>query len=181
MAATDLIDLMLPWTQSGIEAERKRKKALDADIDYIRELKSSAFSRMTKGANRTSLRKEWMESWSYQLQVTAKCVSSVMTFSGYLMGQAITGDLMRQHVKPRTIFQRADGAQAIVGPLSTDVDYAGLTANVTLHGNSAASLTDDLTAVTWWIAGEAYTDYDLNWNPKSIDRSFRNCGTQTIK
>ena len=179
--ADQLQDILLPWTQSGQAAERKRTKQLEKSIDHLRELKSTAFSRISKGGDITTLKKEWQEAWTYQLQVTAKLVSTTLTYSGYIMGQAISADLLRQAIQPGTVLERTDGLQIKVSTTEGDTDYDNFTSVVALHGNSAASLSDDTTAVTWWVVGVAYDDMDEGFYPQSLDRDFRSCGTQTIK
>src|SRR5574343_1017952 len=160
MALADVRDILLPWEQSGTDAQKKIAKQLESGIDHIRELKSDMFGRIKKGGEITTLKKEWMEANTYQNTITGKLTTSTITFSGNLMGAAINSESMRQHIRTRTVLERnSDGLQVIVSSTTTDVDYSAYTAVVAAHGNSG-SLSDDSAATTYTILGAALSDYD---------------------
>ena len=181
MALADVRDILLPWEQSGTDAQKKIAKQLESGIDHIRELKSDMFSRIKKGGEITTLKKEWMEANTYQNTITGKLATSTITFSGNLMGAAITDESMRQHIRTRTVLERnSDGLQVIVSSTAADVNYTAFTAVVAAHGNSG-SLSDDATATTYTILGAALSDYDDTFIPLALDRTFRWCGTRQVK
>lgn len=179
MAQADVIELLKPWTQSSEDARKKQAKVLEAGIDHRRERKSDIFGRIKKGGEITSLKKEWMEATTYQNKVTASLSGTTMTFSGYLLGAAISAESMRQHIKGRVILERDDGVQAIVSDTPGDVNYTALTAVVAAHGNTV--LSDDATPTQWTILAPAVSEYDDSFIPNAIDRRFRWCSTQIVK
>jgi hypothetical protein len=88
-----------------------------------------------------------------------------------LFGKDINTESVRKVLRPGTILERpSDGVQAKV--LSVD----GLTATVEPYGNTI--LSDDASAVSWDIISEVWSDYRDASDPRSLDRIFREVGTQ---
>lgn len=169
------IDLFYLWTQSSADNERKLAKIIEKGIDKITEKESTLFKRFKKGPDLKVPVKRWLEQRNYELQITGTLATSTITFSGTILGAAITAHSMAQHVKPGTILERGDGMQCII----STVNYAALTCTVAAHGNT--SLSDDSGAVQYDIVGDAISDANDDFVPMALDRSWRSCGTQIWK
>lgn len=170
-----IIDLLKLWTQNTADAERKLAKIIEKGIDRITEKESSLFKRFKKGPDLRIPVKRWMEQVNYELSITGTLSSTTLTFSGNLLGAAITAASMQQHIKPGTILERGDGMQCKV----TAVNYSGPSATVAAHGNT--SLSNDSGAVVYDIIGDAVSDSNTDFVARSLDRGWRACGTQIWK
>jgi len=169
--AGNVFDFMKVWTQSDAESERKIRKILLEGLDKVVQDQSDVLSKIKVGGAVATPVVRWMEEWGYPSQITAELSGNTVTFSGYLFGQEITDEAVRKVVRAGTIFERpSDGVQAKV--LSVD----GLTATVEAYGNTA--LSDDSSAVNWDIISEVWSDYRDASDPRSLDRIFREVGTQ---
>jgi len=171
-----MIDLLKLWTQNTADAERKLAKIIEKGIDKITEKESSLFKRFKKGPDLRIPVKRWMEQRNYELSITGTLATATITFSGSLLGAAITAGSMQQHVKPGLILERPDGLQVKVSA----VNYTALTATVAAHGNSG-SLSDDLTAQSYDIIGDSISDANEDFVARSVDRAWRSCGTEIWK
>lgn len=179
MAYTDIIQQfkLALYGDNPVTLGNLLTKIVDAGIDKIVREGSTVFKRMKKGPPLRSLVKQWMEQWEYDYELTGQLTTSTITFSGYLMNQAMSADLLRVHLRPGMILERAsDGLQVKV----TSIDAPNLQANVAAHGNTG-SLSDDTTPTTWEILSAVHSDYDNHWAPMAIAPKFRYCGFQVFK
>ncbi len=169
--AGNVFDFMKLWTQSGEEADRKIKKILLEGLDKVVQEESDVLSKIRVASPVATPVVRWMEEWGYPSQITTQLEGNTMTFSGSLFGQDIDDEGVRKVVRVGTILERpSDGVQAKV----TSVD--GLTATVQGYGNT--TLSDDASAVGWDIISEVWSDYRDASDPRSLDRVFREVGTQ---
>ena len=112
-----------------------------------------------------------MEEWGYPSQVTATLSGNILTFSGHLFGRPIDAESVKKVIRTGTILERpSDGVQAKV----SSVD--GLTATVAAYGNT--TLSNDSGTVGWDVISEVWSDYRDATDPRSLDRIFREVGTQ---
>jgi hypothetical protein len=169
--AGNVFDFMKIWTQSGEEADRKIKKILLEGLDKVVREESDVLSKIKVASPVAVPVVRWMEEWGYPSQITARLTGNTITFSGSLFGRAIDDEGVRKVVRTGTILERpSDGVQAKV----TSVD--GLTATVEGYGNTA--LSDDSSPIGWDIISEVWSDYRDASDPRSLDRVFREVGTQ---
>ena len=113
----------------------------------------------------------WMEEWGYPSQITTILNGNQMTFSGNLFGQAITAESVKKVIRAGTILERpSDGVQVKVSSVNA------LTASVAAYGNTV--LSNDAQTVGWDIISEVWSDYRDASDPRSLDRVFREVGTQ---
>jgi hypothetical protein len=140
-------------------------------LDAAVQTKSDVLSKMKVGQSVATPVVRWLEEWAYPSQITAKLTGDAMTFSGHLFGKTIDSESMRKVIRPGTILERpTDGVQVKVN--SSD----GLTASVSAYGNT--TLSDDAQARGWDIISEVWSDYRDAADPRSLDRIFREVGTQ---
>jgi hypothetical protein len=164
-------DFMKIWTQGDHDSERKMKEALRCGLDAVVQAESGALSRLKVDRPATGPVVRWMEEWGYPSQVTAKLLGSTLTFQGNLFGKIVDGDVVARAIRAGTILERpSDGCQVKVS------FFDGLSASVTAYGNT--HLTDDSGASRWDIISEVWSDYRDVSGPRSLDRSFREVGTQ---
>ncbi len=169
--AGNVFDFMKLWTQSDAESERKIRKLLLEGLDKIVQEQSDVLSRIKVGEAVAVPVVRWLEEWGYPSRITAQLSGATMTFSGFLFGKAIDAESVKKVIREGTILERpTDGVQAKV----TSVD--GLEATVAAYGNTV--LSDDAAAVKWDIITEVWSDYRDAADPRSLDRIFREVGTQ---
>lgn len=169
--AGSVFDFMKLWTQSDQESERKIQKILLEGLDKVVQGQSDVLSKISVGEPVATPVIRWMEEWGYPSQITAQLTGTTMTFSGYLFGSEIADESVRKVIRVGTILERpSDGVQAKV----SSVD--GLTATVQAYGNT--TLSDDAAAVSWDVISEVWSDYRDAADPRSLDRIFREVGTQ---
>lgn len=181
MASSDLpIDLFKLWTQSDADSERKIARVIEGGLDQIRESRGGLFARIKKGPDLYVPVKRWMEEHCYELKITAQLNGTTLTFSGNLLGEPITEGALRNHVTVNTVLERrSDGLQVKVTAMDS-ANYAAKNATVAAHGNSG-TLSNDASAVTYDILGQASSDYDTTYVPGGLDRRWRKVGTQIMK
>lgn len=169
--AGDVSDFLKLWTQGGQDAERKLQKILREGLDKVVQEQSDVLAKIKVGSPVAGPVVRWMEEWGYPSRITATLTGTTLTFSGYLFGQTINAESVRKAVRVGTILERpTDGVQVKV----SSVD--GLTATVAAYGNTV--LIDDAAAVSWDIIAEVWSDYRDAADPRSLDRIFREVGTQ---
>jgi hypothetical protein len=169
--AGDVFDFMKLWTQSDADSDRKIRKILLQGLDKVVQGQSDVLSQLKTGPTMSTPVVRWMEEWGYPSQVTCQLSGNTMTLSGSLFGRDIDTESVRKILRPGTILERpSDGVQAKA--LSVD----GLTAVVEAYGNTI--LSDDASAVAWDIISEVWSDYRDASDPRSLDRIFREVGTQ---
>jgi len=182
MAKADMNNFLLPWTQSGQEAERLMTKQFEDGIDYIDDIKFDFASRIKKGKDRPSHLVRWAEEHTYQTHVLGTLTGTTLVFSGYLLGDAITSAGLKQCVKVGTIVERvSDNLQLLLSLTEVDIDYDNLTAaNCSVWGNSG-TLSNDTDAQTYRLVGDVVSPYDEAFMPRSLTRKTRWCSAQIFK
>ncbi|MFC1836640.1 DUF5309 family protein [Thermodesulfobacteriota bacterium] len=169
--AGDVGNLMKIWTQSDREAERKIKKILLDGLDLVVQGQSDVLSKIKIGPQVATPVVRWLEEWGYPSQITAKLENNQLTFSGYLFGSTISSESMEKVIRPGTILERpTDGVQVKV------TSVGGVVADVTAYGNT--TITEDSSPRSWDIISEVWSDYRDASDPRSLDRIFREVGTQ---
>lgn len=169
--AGDVFDFMKLWTQDDQESERKIQKILLSGLDKVVQGQSDVLAKISVGSPVAVPVVRWLEEWGYPSQITAELAGTAMTFSGYLFGQALNAESVRKVIRAGTILERpTDGVQAKVSSVE------GLTAVVHGYGNTV--LSDDAEPVSWDIISEVWSDYRDAADPRSLDRIFREVGTQ---
>jgi hypothetical protein len=172
-------DFMKLWTQSGQVAERKLQKFLLAGLDEISKAKSDVASKIKKAESISTPVVRWMEEYDYPTQLTALWNgSTTLTISGNLFNAAVTLDTIQKIVRVGTILERrSDGVQLKVSSVAGIADDTPFEAVVALYGNTTGAA-DSPAAVTWEIISEVWSDYKEVDSTRSLDRSFREVGTQ---
>lgn len=169
--AGNVSDFMKLWTQGDQESERKLQKFLLVGLDKVVQGQSDVLSKIGVGTPATGPVVRWMEEWGYPSQITATLNGTNMTFSGYLFGQAVTEESVKKVIRAGTILERpSDGIQAKVSSVDD------LTATVAGYGNTV--LSNDSSPVSWDIIAEVWSDYRDAADPRSLERIFREVGTQ---
>jgi hypothetical protein len=169
--AGNVSDFMKLWTQSDQASERLLQKFLRNGLDKVVQAQSDVLAKIKIGDPATGPVVRWLEEWGYPSQITARLSGTTLTFSGHLFGQPITSESVSKVIRAGTILERpSDGVQGKV----TSVD--GLDATVAAYGNTA--LIDDDAAGGWDIIAEVWSDYRDASDPRSLDRIFREVGTQ---
>jgi hypothetical protein len=164
-------DFMKLWTQGDADSERRLQKFLLQGLDTIVQEQSDVLSKIKVGDPVSSPLVRWMEEWGYPSRVTARLTGTALALSGSLFGGAITAESVRKVIRQGTILERpADGLQVKVQSV-TD-----LTATVAAYGNT--TLSNDTQATDWDIIAEVWSDYRDASDPRSLDRIFREVGTQ---
>ena len=169
--AGNVIDFMKLWTQDDAESERKLKKFLLMGLDKVVQGQSDVLSKIPVGPSVASPFVRWMEEWGYPSQVVGQLVDSTLTFSGKLFGQAMTGNSLKQIIRVGTILERPDGGTQVK---VTAVDE--MSATVEAYGGTV--LNDDEEPIQWDIIAEVWSDYRDADEPRSLDRVFREVGSQ---
>ena len=168
---SDVSDFMKLWTQSDVESERKLQKFLLMGLDKVVQSQSDVLSKISVGPPAAGPVVRWMEEWGYPSSVTAELTEGSMVFSGYLFGKPVNEESVKAVIRIGTILERpTDGVQVKVSSLS------GLTATVAGYGNT--TLSDDESPIKWDIIAEVWSDYRDAADPRSLDRVFREVGTQ---
>ncbi len=169
--AGNVDQIMKLWTQNDPESERKLKKILLDGLDKVVQEQSDVLSKIKVAKPVATPVVRWLEEWGYPSQIKALLNGDSITFSGTLFGKDITPERVAKVVRAGTILERpTDGIQAKVASLD------GLTATVEGYGNT--SLSDDSAALGWDIISEVWSDYRDASDPRSLDRIFREVGTQ---
>ena len=164
-------DFMKIWTQGDQESERKMKSVLLDGLDSVVQAESDVLSRIRADRPTFSPVVRWLEEWGYPSRVTAQVTGETMDFTGDLFGKTVTGESIRHVIREGTILERTgDACQVKV----SSVD--GLSAFVTAYGNT--TLTNDAQPTEWEIISEPWSDFRDAVGPRSLDRTFREVGTQ---
>ncbi len=164
-------DFMNIWTQSDMESEMKMKKVLLDGFDAVVQVDSDVLSMIEVGDPISAPVVRWMEQWDYPSTLTARLIGNTLLFSGYLFGKTVNADAIRQVVREGTILESHHN-----GCIVKVASLEGLQASVTPYGNTISTGTSE--PVLWDIIAEAWSDYRNASNPRSLDRMFREVGTQ---
>ncbi len=164
-------DFLKLWTQSDQESERRLQKILLTGLDRVVQGHSDALAKIPVGAPVAGPVVRWLEEWGYPSQLKASLTDSTLTFSGNIFGAPVTPTALSKVIRVGAILERAsDGVQVKVASTSD------LTAAVAAYGNT--TLSDDTAPTAWDIISEVWSDYRDAADPRSLDRFFREVGTQ---
>jgi hypothetical protein len=167
-AAFDFMDI---WTEGDQKSEFKMKTVLLDGLDSVVQAQGDALSKIKLDRSIATPVVRWMEEWGYPSTVTARLIGNNLAFSGHLFGQPVNGDSLNKVIRDGTILERPrDGCQVKI----SSVD--GLAAAVTAYGNT--SLADDPGHTAWDIISEVWSDFRDASGPRSLERTFREVGTQ---
>lgn len=165
------VDLMKIWTQHGQVSERAMKGMLLCGLDAVVSEESDVLSKMKVDRPATSCVVRWMEEWGYPSQITAQLAGNTLHVTGHLFGNAVNAESVSKVLREGTILELTTaGCQVKV----TGVD--GLSASVAAYGNT--HMTDDPEPAGWDIIAEVWSDFRDAGAPRSLDRRFREVGTQ---
>ncbi|MFZ5868247.1 MAG: SU10 major capsid protein [Thermodesulfobacteriota bacterium] len=166
-------DFMKVWTQADQESERRMKSVLLDGLDAVVQAESDVLSRIKVDRPAASPVIRWMEEWGYPSAMTAQLTGNTMAFTGHLFGKSVTPGTVGKVIREGTILERpSGGCQVKIASLD------GLVASVTAYGNT--SVTDDTEPSRWDIISEVWSDYRDASDPRSLDRVFREVGTQVF-
>ncbi|MGO9567768.1 MAG: DUF5309 family protein [Desulfomonilaceae bacterium] len=169
--AETAFDFMKIWTQGDQESERKMKTVLLDGLDSVVQAQGDVLSKIKLDRSIATPVVGWMEEWGYPSTVTARLSGNNLAFSGHLFGQTVNGDSLRKAIREGTILERpGDGCQVKISAID------GLSAAVTAYGNT--TLADDPGPAAWDIISEAWSDFRDASEPRSLERTFREVGTQ---
>jgi hypothetical protein len=167
----NVFDFMRIWTQSDQDSERAMKGVLLDGLDSVIQAESDVLSRIRVDSPTFGPVIRWMEEWGYPSRITAQVTGTTMNFTGSLFGEPMTGETIRKVIREGTILERNnDGCQVKIASVD------GLAASVTAYGNTR--LTDDTDSTEWEIIAEPWSDFRDASGPRSLDRRFREVGTQ---
>jgi hypothetical protein len=169
--AEDRNDFMKIWTQDDPASQRKIRDVILGGLDRVVQADSDVLSRIRVEEPIASPVARWMEEWGYPSRITGQVSGDTITFSGVLFGSSVTAENVRKVTRPGTILEHpSNGAQIKV----SSVD--GLVATMAPYGNT--TLTDDTRPVNWEIIAEVWSDFREGSTARSLDRFFRQVGTQ---
>jgi hypothetical protein len=164
-------DFMKLWTLNDEESESKMKPVLLDGLDSVVQRGSDVLSKIECSRPIDSPIVRWMEEWGYPSTISAQLTANSVVFSSSLFGKPIDGISVRKVIREGTILERRrDGCQAKISSVQ------GLTAAVESYG--ATALNDDLEPVSWDVISEAWSDFRGASESRSLDRFFREVGTQ---
>jgi hypothetical protein len=164
-------DFMKIWTQGDMVSERKFKTVLLDGLDAVVQAQSDVLARIKVHEPAAGPVIRWMEEWGYPSTITAKLTGNNLEFTGHLFGKTLIPEKINKVIRGGNILERhGDGVQAKVASVD------GVTAFVTAYGNT--SLQDDPDPVQWDIISEVWSDYRDASSSRSLDRTFREVGTQ---
>lgn len=169
--AETAFDFMIIWTQGDQESEFKMRTVLLDGLDSVVQAHGDVLSKIELDRSIATPVVRWMEEWGYPSSITGRLTGNNLAFSGHLFGQTVNGDSIRKVIRGGTILERPrDGCQVKI----SSVD--GLSAAISAYGNT--SLADDPGPTAWDIISEPWSDFRDASGPRSLDRTFREVGTQ---
>lgn len=164
-------DFMKIWTQNDPGSEFKMKTVLLDGLDAVVQAESDVLSRIEVDRPITGPVVRWMEEWGYPSAITAQLTEDTLAFTGNVFGKPVSPDTVRRVIREGTILERPhDGCQAKIASVD------GISASVTAYGDTR--LQNDPEPVQWDIIAEVWSDYRDASSPRSLDRTFREVGTQ---
>jgi len=171
-------DFMKLWTQSDQTAERKLQKFLLKGLDTVVKGDSDVLAKIKVGESIATPVIRWMEELGYPHAVTGQWNGTTsITFTGYLFNAAVTAASLRKVIRVGTILERqSDGLQLKVSAVTGIDDGSPFVATVAAYGNTSGSA--DSGGVTYEIISEVWSDYKDADETRSLDRYFREVGTQ---
>jgi len=169
--AENTVDLMKIWTQHDRLSDLTMKGMLLYGLDAVVSADSDVLSRIRVDRPATSPVVHWREESGYPSQVTAQLSGNTLHFTGHLFGSTVSAESDLKVIREGTILERArGGCQVKIMVLD------GLSASVAAYGNT--DLTDDPEPAVWDIIAEVWSDFRDADEPRSLDRTFREVGTQ---
>lgn len=172
-------NFMKLWEQNTQDAERKLQKILEPMLDeYVRD-DSDLLAKLSVGPSLATPVQRWMEEEGYPDKIYGQLTLTpdIITFTGNIFGAAVTDVNLLKVIRVGTILQRpSDGKQVRVTAVTGITDGAPFTVTVAAHGNS--SLSADGAPIWWDIIGELWTDMREVDSTRSLNRVFRECGSQ---
>ncbi len=169
--AESTFDFMKIWTQGDPKSEFKMKTVLLDGLDSVVQAQGDVLSKIKLDRSIASPVVRWMEEWGYPSTVTARLTGATIAFGGHLFGQMVNAESLCKVIRDGTILERrSDGCQVKVSSLD------GLAASVIAYGNT--NLADDPETAEWDIISEVWSDFRDASAPRSLDRTFREVGTQ---
>lgn len=164
-------DFMKLWTQSDEESEFKMKTVLLDGLDSVVQSRADVLSKIKVAKPVAGPVVSWMEEWGYPSTISAQLTGTTMVFSGALFGEPVNADSLRKIIREGTILERqGDGRQVKVGSVDA--------LSATVNGYGASELTDDPDSSAWDIISEVWSDYRDASDARSLNRRFREVGTQ---
>jgi len=164
-------DFMRIWTQGDRESELRMKTVLLDGLDAVVQARSDVLSKMEVDRSIAGPVVRWMEEWGYPSTITAQLTGDTLAFTGHLFGRPVNPETLRRVIRDGTILERrGDGYQVKV--MSPD----GISTSVTAYGNTTPA--DNSEFHDWDIISEVWSDYRDASEPRSLDRTFREVGTQ---
>jgi hypothetical protein len=169
--AGSTFDFMNIWTQSDADSELKMKKVLLDGFDAVVQADGDLLSMIEIEDPISTPVIRWMEQWEYPSTLTARLIGNILVFTGDLFGKPVNTESIRQVIREGTILEAQDNGRQVK---VTSMD--GLQAFVSAYGNTI--LHDDPEPAAWDIIAEVWSDYRDASDPRSLDRMFREVGTQ---
>ena len=164
-------DFMKLWTQSDEESEFKMKTVLLDGLDSVTHSRCDVLSKIKVAKPVSGPVASWMEESGYPSTISARLTGTTMVFTGALFGQPINSDSIKKVIREGTVLERqSDGGQVKVASVQA--------LSAVVHGYGASVLTDDPDSSAWDIISEVWSDYRDASGPRSLDRKFREVGTQ---
>lgn len=164
-------DFMKIWTQGDRESELRMKTVLLDGLDAVVQARSDVLSKMEVDRSIDGPVVRWMEEWSYPSTITAQLTGDTLAFTGHLFGRVVNPETLRRVIREGAILERRGDAYQ-VKVMSLD----GISASVTAYGNTIPA--DNMESCEWDIISEVWSDYRDASEPRSLDRTFREVGTQ---
>jgi hypothetical protein len=159
------------WSQADAQSEVKMKSVLLDGLYSVVQGRSDVLSKIPGESPTATPVVRWMEEWGYPSTVTAQLAGNTLSLSGRLFGKPLTGESVAKAIREGTILERQrDGCQVKVAVLD------GTTGLVNAYGNTTP--TADPEPVVWDIIAEPWSDLRDASDPRSLDRLFREVGTQ---
>jgi len=164
-------DFMRIWTQGDQESEVRMKTVLLDGLDAVVQAQSDVLSKMEVDRSIDGPVVRWMEEWGYPSTITAQLTGDTLAFTGHLFGRVVNPETVRRVIREGAVLERrSDGYQVKVMLLD------GISASVTAYGNTSPA--DNSECCDWDIISEVWSDYRDASEPRSLDRTFREVGTQ---
>jgi hypothetical protein len=177
MPPFDTTAFMKLWSQSDQTSERKMQKFLLEGLDRIVQAQPDILGMLSKGPSAANPVIRWMEEIGYPTRVTCNLATTTMTITGKLFGNDVTAESIKQVIRVDTILERpADGLQVKVSSISGITGGGPFTCTVAAYGGTV--LSDDTVDTDWDIIAEVWTDSKDADSTRSLDRTFREVGTQ---
>jgi len=147
------------------------KTVLLDGLDAVVQAQSDVLSKMEVDRSIDGPVVRWMEEWGYPSTITAQLTGDTLAFTGHLFGRVVNPETVRRVIREGAVLERrSDGYQVKVMLLD------GISASVTAYGNTSPA--DNSECCDWDIISEVWSDYRDASEPRSLDRTFREVGTQ---